>query len=340
MPLERQQLIRLLFEEYIEMYAARDERLLQRFSDHFSGYTGSGHRLITRRSDWLDLVRHDFALVPERIGIEMLDLALQDLSDDVVMVTAFFHIHLPAPGSPLAREIARQVLVFRREGDDWKIAHSGISVPLLDDRSRGPGWTAPLQARVDALEAQLRDRTQALEASERTAQALSQVDVLTGVSNQRHFEQLLQRAWEQGQRKATPLALILLEVDHFPQFSVHYGRLAADACLQTLALTLVQLCPGGQGEQIARWGPGAFGLLLTDTGMPEATALAQRIQAALGALALPHAGAPLGQLGFSLGVASLVPEAGQTAQALVRRADLALCQSRQAGPNGMALRTD
>ena len=77
MPLERQQLIRLLFEEYIEMYAARDERLLQRFSDNFSGYTGSGHRLIKRRSDWLDLIRQDFALVPERIGIEMLDKLLK-----------------------------------------------------------------------------------------------------------------------------------------------------------------------------------------------------------------------------------------------------------------------
>ena len=44
---ERQQLIRALFEEYIEMYASRDDRLTARFSDNFSGYAGSSDQLVT-----------------------------------------------------------------------------------------------------------------------------------------------------------------------------------------------------------------------------------------------------------------------------------------------------
>ena len=44
---ERQPLIRALFEEYIEMYASRDDRLTARFSDNFSGYAGSSDQLVT-----------------------------------------------------------------------------------------------------------------------------------------------------------------------------------------------------------------------------------------------------------------------------------------------------
>ena len=43
---ERERLIRSLFEEYIEMYASRDDRLTARFSENFSGYTGGGDFLV------------------------------------------------------------------------------------------------------------------------------------------------------------------------------------------------------------------------------------------------------------------------------------------------------
>ncbi len=47
--LDRQQLIRALYDEYIEMYAARDDRLSARFSANFSGYTGGGDFLVKDR---------------------------------------------------------------------------------------------------------------------------------------------------------------------------------------------------------------------------------------------------------------------------------------------------
>src|SRR5664279_496304 len=123
---DRQRLIRELFEEYIEMYASRDERLTTRFSENFSGYAGGGHVLVKDRQEWATITRQDFSQIKERVRIEMLDISMQDLSDSVVMVTAFFHIHLPMPDHILSRETARLVLVFRYEGDDWKIVHSGI----------------------------------------------------------------------------------------------------------------------------------------------------------------------------------------------------------------------
>ncbi len=126
---ERQQLIQSLFDEYIEMYASRDNRLISRFSDNFSGYAGSSDVLITDKNEWIRITKDDFAQVPERLHIEMLNLSLQDLAEDIVVATAFFHIHLPIPDAILSRETARLVLMFRRESEEWKIVHSGISIP-------------------------------------------------------------------------------------------------------------------------------------------------------------------------------------------------------------------
>ncbi|MBP9905467.1 MAG: nuclear transport factor 2 family protein, partial [Rhodoferax sp.] len=126
---DRHSLIRALFDGYIEMYAARNDQLTGHFSDNFSGYTGGGDFLVKDRLAWQAITRQDFAQVPKRIRIEMLDLCLQDISTDVVVCTALFHIHLPMADHVLSNEVARLVLIFRLEGAQWKIVHSGISIP-------------------------------------------------------------------------------------------------------------------------------------------------------------------------------------------------------------------
>ena len=118
---DRQQQIRALFDQYIELYASRDERLSSHFSANFSGYTGSGDFLVNDLGAWQKITRQDFAQVPERIRIEMLDLLLQDLSPEVVVATALLRIHLPHGGESLAKEAVRLVLIFRLEDDAWKI---------------------------------------------------------------------------------------------------------------------------------------------------------------------------------------------------------------------------
>jgi hypothetical protein len=160
---EREELIRSLFEAYIEMYASRDDRLTARFSDDFSGYTGGGAFLVKDRDEWKKITRQDFAQVPSRIRIEMLDISMQDIADTVVVATALFHIHLPIPDKVLSREKVRLVLIFRRESENWKIVHSGISVPygLVQEGEVYP--LKGLHERNLELEAMVRDRTDELE---------------------------------------------------------------------------------------------------------------------------------------------------------------------------------
>ena len=163
---ERQSKIRKLFDDYIEMYAARDDRLTARFSQSFTGYSGSDSRLIRDREEWVRITRQDFAQVPGRIRIEMLDLALQDLCNDVVVATACFHIHLPNGVHQLAKEVARLVLIFRLEGAEWLIAHCSYSIPY---QSVQDGEIYPLQSLQEqnsALQALVAERTQALNESQ------------------------------------------------------------------------------------------------------------------------------------------------------------------------------
>lgn len=178
--LERQNKIRSLFDQYIKMDAARDDRLTTRFSDNFSGYTGGGDFLVTDRAEWVRITRQDFAQVPGRIRIEMLDLELQDISKAVVVATAFFHIHLPVKNAILAGEVARLVLIFRLEQEDWQIVHSGISIPYPTTQDGEVYHIKDLRARNSALEALVDSRTRALHENESPYRLLTEdsLDVL------------------------------------------------------------------------------------------------------------------------------------------------------------------
>ncbi|MEN6587311.1 MAG: diguanylate cyclase [Sulfuricella sp.] len=336
---ERQDLIRSLFDEYIEMYASRDDRLTAHFSENFSGYTGGGDFLVQDRDEWVKITRQDFSQVTGRIRIEMLDLAMQDISDSVVVTTALFHIHLPIPEHILSREAARLTLVFRLEGENWKIAHSGISIPY---HGVGDGEVYPikdLHARNRELEELVEKRTRALEEANCKLEKMSNTDGLTGIANRRSFDAMLEQEWSRAQRAGTPLALIMLDVDLFKHFNDHYGHLAGDGCLRALARALAKTVRRA-GDLVARYGGEEFVVLLPDTSMHDALETARLIQHEVWSLALPHAEVATGIVTVSLGVASLVPSRQHIPEELVRQADAALYRAKQSGRNCLQSATD
>lgn len=155
------QTIRQLFDDYLRMYASRDDRLTTHFSEDFSGFTGGGDFLVKDREDWVAITRQDFSQVKDPIRIELKDLAIQLLADTIAVTTGFFTIHLPIKDHILSKETARLVLMFRKESAGWKISHSSISIPYY---GVGQGEVYPLKDLVD--------RNQFLEklAAERTIQ--------------------------------------------------------------------------------------------------------------------------------------------------------------------------
>ena len=153
--------IRQLLDDYLRMYASRDDRLTAFFSEDFSGFTGGGDFLVKDREAWVAITRQDFSQVRDPIRIELKDVTLQSLAETIAVATSFFTIHLPIKDHILSRETARLVLVFCKESSGWKISHSSISIPYHLVRE---GEVYPLKELVD--------RTQVLEqlVAERTSQ--------------------------------------------------------------------------------------------------------------------------------------------------------------------------
>lgn len=336
MPADRHSLIRALFDEYIEMYASRDDRLTQHFSENFSGYTGGGDFLVKNREEWVAITRQDFAQVPKRIRIEILDISLQDISADVVVVNAFFHIHLPIADHILSRETARLVLIFRLENSDWKIVHSGISIPYNLVREGEVYPLQGLQERNNELETLIQERTLALEEANNKLEALSNTDGLTNIANRRRFDQMLQQEWNRAMRTGSPLALIMLDVDWFKHFNDHYGHLAGDDCLRALAQAVAQSARRA-GDLAARYGGEEFVMLLPNTHLEEALEVAQLIQQKIAALAWPHDGSLHHFVTVSMGIATLRPSSAYLPEDLVRNADNALYRAKATGRNNIQI---
>lgn len=151
--------LRQLLDEYLQMYANRDDRLTAKFSADFSGFTGGGDFLVKETAEWVSITRQDFAQVSEPLRLELKDVSLQSLADTVAVATSFFTIHLPIKDHILSRETARLVLIFRRESAGWKISHSSISIPYQGVRD---GEVYPLKDLVERnrfLEEQVIERT-------------------------------------------------------------------------------------------------------------------------------------------------------------------------------------
>nr|WP_315239755.1 diguanylate cyclase [uncultured Albidiferax sp.] len=188
------------------------------------------------------------------------------------------------------------------------------------------------------LEDKVRERTQALEASNARLAALSATDGLTGIANRRRFDEVLASEWSRAARNSHPLALVMLDVDYFKPYNDHYGHLAGDDCLRHVAHMLAAHLHRG-GDLVARYGGEEFVLLATVHDAADALHIAETARLALTALALPHAQSPFGAVTASLGVAVHVPAVGETAELLVHQADQALYQAKARGRNQTVLAT-
>lgn len=333
---KRHDLIYSLYDQYIEMYALRDDRLTLLFSDNFSGYAGSSDELITDKSEWIRITRQDFSQIPNRIDIEMLDLSLQDLTEEVVVVTAFFHIHLPTSDNILSNKTARLVLIFRYENTAWKIVHSGISIPYELAQNDEIYPISQLEKRNQELENLISIRTKELSEANQLLQRQSNTDCLTNISNRRHFDCLLTQEWNRGQRSGTSLSIIMIDIDHFKKYNDHYGHIGGDDCLKNFGEGLFQATRRG-GELVARYGGEEFVVILPSTDIKNAFKVAKHIQSMILSLAIPNVTSSIGIVTGSFGVASLQPSSLQRPTELVRLADAALYRAKLAGRNCIKL---
>ncbi len=113
------------------------------------------------------------------------------------------------------------------------------------------------------------------------------VDPLTGVSSRSQFDDSLQREWLRSLRNGDPMALMLIDVDHFKSYGERYGKAKGDTCLRRVA-DAVSLVVRRPADCLARFGGEQFGLLLPQTARRGAQHIARRILEGVDALALRH----------------------------------------------------
>jgi len=130
------------------------------------------------------------------------------------------------------------------------------------------------------------------------------LDGLTGVFNRRYFDQQLGTEWARSVRNASPLSLVLLDVDFFKAFNDRYGHQAGDDCLRSIAATLKSALKR-PADLVARYGGEEFACILPDTPFGDAMALATELEAQVRRLNIVHESSGIAKMvTISIGVSS------------------------------------
>jgi diguanylate cyclase (GGDEF)-like protein len=161
---------------------------------------------------------------------------------------------------------------------------------------------------------------------------LAQHDGLTDLPNRRYFDGQLRRAVAQSVRSHHPVAVVMMDVDHFKRYNDRYGHPAGDRCLQAVARA-VTACARRPSDVVARYGGEEFVALLPDTEPAGARIVAEAMRRAVAELRFEHPGnPPLDRVTISIGVAMHLPALSPLeADDLLRAADEALYRAKEAG---------
>ena len=211
--------------------------------------------------------------------------------------------------------VEERVKAFAAGADDW--VHASIDAQeLLARLMRGLG----LRLRIDSL----------LTETERLYE-LSLTDGLTQIANHRHFQERLRDEFRRAQRYDDPLALVLLDLDHFKNVNDKHGHLAGDQVLKAVAAAIKKSVR--ETDFVARYGGEEFAVILPKTQLAGALTVAERVWGDVAKLKLGS--------GFSitasLGLAGFPSRAVMSAEQLVRCADDALYRAKREGRNKIAI---
>jgi diguanylate cyclase (GGDEF)-like protein len=157
---------------------------------------------------------------------------------------------------------------------------------------------------------------------------LSIRDTVTGLFNRRYLDETLRREILRANRADATLGVIMLDIDHFKRFNDTYGHDAGDAVLSALGGYLQRQVRGD--DIVCRFGGEEFTLILPGASLEIARDRAERLRVGVQALVVRSADRPLEAVTLSLGVAVL-PQHGETAEAILQAADAALYRAKQGG---------
>jgi diguanylate cyclase (GGDEF)-like protein len=188
---------------------------------------------------------------------------------------------------------------------------------LLFTFDLGVAWEASFFAYAVAL------RNRGIQLERDRFERLAYVDGLTGVANRRTFDETLVRMWNVAFRAQVPIAVAMLDIDHFKRLNDTRGHQVGDECLRRVAA----LCSSSlrrAGDCFARYGGEEFAAILVNADLRHATEVAEHMRKVV---------ERDGGMTISLGIASRVPSAADAPLSLVADADEALYRAKNDGRN-------
>jgi len=228
--------------------------------------------------------------------------------------------HLKA--DPILRDVPVVFITAQTEHDD---VARGLAMGA-HDYLRKPFDPTELVARVHAamrvkhLQDELRARNAVLELMART-------DPLTSIANRRYLTDQVRQSAALADRQGTPLAILMIDIDHFKQVNDDFGHDTGDSVLRRVSRAV--LTSVRAGDVVGRWGGEEFLAILPDTTLTGAMEVAERVRATVDGQggrddqAGPH-------VTVSIGVSS---GPGREVQDILRAADAALYEAKGSGRN-------
>lgn len=183
-------------------------------------------------------------------------------------------------------------------------------------------------AQMNSEIAAMKKETQDLESSLKKASTQAFTDKLTQLPNRLAYEQRFNIEFSRWQRNATPVSLLLWDIDFFKKINDTYGHSAGDKTLSIIASLLQKYCR--ETDFVSRFGGEEFTMLLSNTDKQSAKILAEKIRKIIERTGFTYGGKKI-NITISCGIAELVE--GDTQDKIFNRADKALYSAKKEGRN-------
>jgi len=160
-------------------------------------------------------------------------------------------------------------------------------------------------------------------------QLIAQIDSLTGLFSRRHFLSLAEHEFKYSFRYSTPFSLIMIDIDHFKIVNDTFGHAVGDKTLIEISRCIQNAVRGA--DIVGRYGGEEIVVLLTNTQLPEACQMAERLRYQISMLRVQSL-----EITASFGVVQLDQEKDNSIETIIHRADTALYIAKKAGRNRVA----
>lgn len=171
---------------------------------------------------------------------------------------------------------------------------------------------------------------QALKLAHDELSSIAATDGLTNLANRRRFDAAYDQEWRRAARERQALSLMLIDVDHFKAVNDGYGHVVGDECLRRIA-ALIGGCVHRPADLVARYGGEEFAVLLPQTPLSGAVALADRIRQVVSHADWKMIDPGLPAITVSVGICAVAAIEGYSATQALRMADEALYRAKNAG---------